>query len=112
MTNQKSISPIRPRITEVDFCAWLGQASPDDVLEYYRGFLAPDTMPHGTRLSERDRAELARVARRAWWASERRLIHLVQRRHGADDYSYFAIARPKPMAALASLSSLLLSDVA
>ena len=112
MMNQKNVSTIRPRIAEIEFCAWLGQAAPGDVLEYHRGFLALDTTPHGTRLSERDRAELSRVARRARWASERRLVHLVQRRHDADDYSYLAIARPKPMAALASLSSLLLPEVA
>ena len=53
-----------------------------------------------------------RVARRAWWASEQKLIHLVQRRHGADDYSYLAIARSKPKQASASLSSLLLAEVA
>jgi hypothetical protein len=71
-----------------------------------------DTMPQGTRLAERERAELARVARRAWWAAERGLIHLVQRRHRSDDYSYLAIARPKPKQASVSLSTLLLAEVA
>ena len=99
-------------VTEFDLCGWVGQAAPGDMLEYHRGFLALDTTPQGTRLAERDRAELARVARRAWWAAERGLIHLVQRRHGSDDYSYLAIARPKPKQASVSLSSLLLADVA
>jgi hypothetical protein len=64
------------------------------------------------RVSPRDRAELVRLARRAWHASERQLIHLVQRRHGPDDYSYLAIARAKPSNTSASLSSLLLAEVA
>jgi hypothetical protein len=102
----------RLRIKEIDLCGWIGQAMPGEILEYHRGFLALDVTPQGTRLAERDRAELCRVARRAWWASEQRLVHLVQRRHGLDDYSYLAIARPKPMSVPASLASLLLEEVA
>ncbi|HEY6992658.1 MAG TPA: hypothetical protein VH397_03020 [Xanthobacteraceae bacterium] len=71
-----------------------------------------DTFSHGSRLVERERAELVRLARRAWLASERKLIHLVQRRHGPHDYSYLAIVRPKPRDTPASLSSLLLAEVA
>jgi hypothetical protein len=103
---------VRLRINETDLCGWIGQAAPGDVLEYYRGFLALDTFSHGTRLPERERAELVRLARRAWWAGEQKLIHLVQRRHGPDDYSYLAIARSKPKTVPASLSSLLLAEVA
>lgn len=102
----------RLQIDETDLCGWIGQAAPGDVLEYYRGFLAMDTFSHATRLTEHERAELVHLARRAWWASEQKLIHLVQRRHGPDDYSYLAIARPKPRHASASLSSLLLAEVA
>jgi hypothetical protein len=100
------------RIDETDLCGWIGQAAPGEALEYYRGFLAMDTFSRAKRLAERERAELVRLARRAWWASEQKLIHLVQRRHGADDYSYLAIARPKPKQASASLLSLLLAEVA
>jgi hypothetical protein len=103
---------VRRRMDETDLCGWIGQAAPGEALEYYRGFLAMDTFSQGTRLTEPERAELKRVARRAWWASEQKLIHLVQRRHGADDYSYLAVARPKPKQASASLSSLLLAEVA
>lgn len=103
---------VQKPLTEIDLCGWIGQAAPGDIFEYHRGFLALDTMPRGSRLPERERAELARVARRAMWAAERGLIHLVQRRHGSDDYSYLAIARPKPKQASVSLSSLLLADVA
>lgn len=103
---------VRKPLTEMDLCGWVGQAAPGDILEYHRGFLALDTMPHGTRLSERDRTELARVARRAWWAADRGLVYLVQRRHRFDDYSYLAIARSKPQHPCVSLSSLLLAEVA
>lgn len=103
---------IRKPLTEIDLCGWVGQAAPGDILEYHRGFLTLDTMPQGRRLAERDRAELARVARRARWAADRGLIHLVQRRHRFDDYSYLAIARPKPKQASVSLSSLLLAQEA
>jgi hypothetical protein len=99
-------------LSEIEFCGWLGQAEPGDTLEYYRGFLLVDANQHSGRLPEHDRAELMRVARRAWLASEQELIHLVQRRHGPDDYSYLAIARPKLNPASASLSSLLFAEAA
>lgn len=104
--------PHKLRLTETDLCGWIGQAAPGEALEYYRGFLALDTFSQATRLAERERVELVRLARRAWWAGEQKLIHLVQRRHGPDDYSYLAIARLKPRSAPASLSSLLLAEVA
>ena len=67
---------------------WLAKAEPGDAVEYHRGFLARDIIGHASRLSEHDRVELARLARSVWWASEQNLIHLVQRRHGPNDYSY------------------------
>jgi hypothetical protein len=103
---------IRLHLKEIELCAWIGQARPGDVLEYHRGFLALDVMRQGTRLSERDRAELTRVGRRAWWAAEQGLVHLVQQRHGPDDYSYLAIARPRPRSAPVALSSLILAEAA
>ena len=110
------ISPTSPaarkQITEIELCGWIGQATPGDVFQYHRGFLVRDTFPHETGLSERDRAALAGLARRARWAADRGLIHLVQRRHGPEDYSYLAFARPKPKNAPVSLSSLLLAEVA
>jgi hypothetical protein len=116
-THQPNVRPqvrpqIRLRLAEIDFCAWLGQASPDDRLEYHRGFLAMDASQHCATLPDQDRRELDRLARRAWWAAERGLVHLVQRRHRSDDYSYLAVARPNPKQASVSLSSLLLTEVA
>lgn len=103
---------VRKPLTEIELCGWVGQAASGDILEYYRGFLALDIARQSTHLPERERAELARVARRAWWAAERGLIHLVQRRHPSGDYSYLAIARPKPNPTAVSLSSLLPAEVA
>ena len=112
--NVISITPAaaEKQIAEIDLCGWIGQAAPGDVFEYHRGFLVRDTFPQETRLSERDRAALARLARRARWAAEAGLIHLVQRRHGPEDYSYLAVARPKPKTVPVSLSSLLKAEVA
>lgn len=112
MRNLKPIPAIRPRITEIDFCAWLGQAGSGDVLIYHRGFLVLDTSLCGRSLDEAGRKELARTARRAWWAAERQLVHLLQRRNGPDDFSYLAIARPRPKTLPASLSSLFLMEAA
>ena len=38
----------RPRLSEIEFCAWVAQAGPGDRLEYHRGFLA---LRHGRRRS-------------------------------------------------------------
>jgi hypothetical protein len=56
--------------------------------------LALDTMPTSSRLSLQDRLELGRVARRALQLAEQKRAHLVQQRHGPDDFSYIVIARP------------------
>lgn len=98
-------------LSEIDLCGWLGQAAPGETLEYYRGYLVIDAIPHGGRLPEQDRAELRRVARRALWASDRGIADLVQRRHGPDDYSYLVIARPRPSDSQ-SLSELLAAEIA
>ena len=100
------------RITEINLCGWIGQASPGAMLEYHRGHLAHDVSPQNKKRGEDERAELLRIARRAWWASEKGLVHLVQRRHGADDYSYLVIARPKPRQPSVPLSSVLFAEAA
>ncbi len=99
-------------LTEIEFCGWIGQASPGAALEYHRGFLALDTLAAAMRLPEEQRQELLRVSRRAMWASEQELVHLVQRRLGPDRFSYLAIARPKLRQERASLSQLLTQEAA
>jgi hypothetical protein len=83
-------------LSEAALCRWLGEALPGDMLAYHRGHLTRDVAATGAKA--RSRAELQRVARRALWASESELVHLVQRRNGPDDYTYLAVARPRPKA--------------
>src|SRR3954452_24324134 len=96
--------------TEIELCAWLSQAAPQDALEYHRGFLALDVDAHNSRLANSDRLELLQLASRARWAAEKRLVHLVQRRLGESRFSYLAIARPRPE--IPALSSMLLAEAA
>jgi hypothetical protein len=97
-------------VTEIDLCAWLGQATPNDALEYHRGFLVLDVDAHISRLANSDRLELIQLASRARWAADRRLVHLVQRRLGENQFSYLAIARPRPKTP--ALSSMLIAEAA
>lgn len=94
-------------LSEAEFCAWLGQAVPGERVEYYRGFLAVDTTRDSSMLPEPDRKELVRLGRRAWWAYEKNLVHLVQRRQGHGCFSYLAIARARPKAEQAALLAVL-----
>ena len=103
---------VRLRLKEIELCGWIGQAVSGDRIEYHRGFLVLDTLPRWTSLPERERTELVRLAARARWAAEQGLVHLVQRRHGPDDFSYFAIARPKPKQPSASIAALIMEEAA
>lgn len=83
-------------ITESDLCRWIGNALPGDRIAYHRGFLCRDC----AELANGKRVELARLAKRARDVADRGLAHLVQQRHGQDDYSYWLVARarhPEPM---------------
>jgi hypothetical protein len=95
MSGQAAIkrAPARLLVSESELCSWLGSAAAGRVLEYYRGFLAIDCSLESGRLSNEDRAALRLVARRTQWAAERNLVHLLQRKHGLDDYTYIAVKR-------------------
>lgn len=95
------------RLDEMGFAGWVGAAAPGDRLEYHRGFLVVDTTPVVSKLADEDRVALRSLARRAWWASEQGLVHLVQERLGPNRFAYVAIARAKPRQAEVSLASLL-----
>lgn len=97
-------------LSESQLCAWIGQSAPGAIVEYHRGFLAIDTMRASSDLTEADRKELVRVGRRAWWAAEKNLVHLVQRRLGPDRFSYLAIARQHPKQLQEKLLTLLAQD--
>ena len=89
----KQIQPFKP-ITEIEFCSWLGQAKPDDILEYHQGFLALDRCVVGAAEQTAHARALHQVAERAFELAERGFIHLIQRRLGPDEFSYLAISRP------------------
>lgn len=97
------VRPIRiqpPRLSEIELCAWVAQASPGAVLEYHRGYLALDRSAFGQFSDSPARAAVALLGTRAHDLAERDLVHLVQLRHGPDDYSYFAVARSRGKRAL------------
>lgn len=107
-----SLVSIRRLLTDIEFCAWMVQAVPGARLTYHCGLLALDAGIDGQTPKSDARRELARVARRAWWAAEKGLIHLVQRRNGPNDFTYLAIARPRTDEVTASLSTFLLKEIA
>jgi hypothetical protein len=72
------------------FRRWLGQAKPGDRLEYHRGCLTVDRSS-ASRLAERERRALTKLADAALKAAEADRVHLVQRRNGPADFSYLAI---------------------
>ncbi len=94
-------------LTDITFCAWVGQAAPGDWLEYHRGFLGIDVMPGMSTLNDKERQRLAALAGAAFRACEAGLVHLVQQRLGPDRFAYLAIARPKPRATPVPLDRLL-----
>ena len=97
-----------PRLTDVDLCAWIAQAEVGDALIYHRGFLVVDADKSVSTLPTDRRLAFRGVADAAFRAAEQGLVHLVQERLETDRFAYIAIARPKPKAATASLSALLL----
>ena len=106
-----AFAPARPRpLTDIEFCAWVGQALPGDRLEYHRGFLGIDVTPVISTLPEPERRQLADLGQAALGAFEKGLVHLVQERVGPDRFAYIAVARPRPKTAAPSLSALLLEE--
>ncbi|MEA3264118.1 MAG: hypothetical protein U9R07_11625 [Pseudomonadota bacterium] len=94
-------------------CAWLDAAEPGERLEYHRGFLARDVdTAKPQRLPEWRRQSLMRLAARARWAAENGVVHLVQIRRGAGDFSYVAIARPKSRKVQSMIAALTLPQAA
>jgi hypothetical protein len=76
---------------EAAFCDWIANALPGVAMIYFRGYLACDRMPSQSPFGDKDRKRLVAVANRALRAAEDGLVHLIQRRHGPQDYSYIAI---------------------
>jgi hypothetical protein len=91
-------------LSAIEFCGWLGQAEPGDVISYHRGFLVLDRVPSKKDLPDVRSAELDLLAKCAMRAAERDLVHLVQRRNASLDFSYLAIARPRPQKVSATVA--------
>ena len=100
-----AIPPSCQPLTEPVLTAWLGAAAAGDRIEYWRGYLAIDANPTGSKLDPEDRRQLGRVAARAFRLAEQGKAHLVQRRHGAGDYSYLLVVRPRPRPVRARFTS-------
>ncbi|MCB8836165.1 hypothetical protein [Aurantimonas sp. VKM B-3413] len=105
----KGVVPARVQraFTDLEFCVWIGQASPGEQFEYHAGFLSVDAAAVMSRLQETDRRRLSALAAATRRASDAKLVHLVQRRLGPNRFAYVAIARPKPRTNPIPLSSLL-----
>lgn len=107
-----SADPQQAPLTEAAFCAWLGAAAPGDIITYHRGALARDTCPQLNTLPPDERIQLARLSSRVLKLAEAGQVHLIQRRHGFEDYEYVAIARRRPRRNAASIAHLLIRDAA
>ena len=107
MIATRTASLLPHRHTEIDLLAWVGQASPGDVLEYHQGFLALDRSPRGDAFRDRERAALGRMASQAMRLAEHGLVHLLQRRVRDERFSYLAIARPRAVSSPLSTSTLI-----
>jgi hypothetical protein len=83
-------------LDETGICDWMAYATPGDALIYYRGHLGHDRMPSTKALPEVMRKKLVGLAARLQQASDEERVHLLQRRHGDDDFSYIAIKSARP----------------
>ena len=84
-------------ISQAAFTSWLLRAHSGERLLYWRGQLAIDASPLASQLDGDDRAELSSVSQLAWNMAQKGWVHLVQQRHGVNDFSYLAIARPRTL---------------
>lgn len=83
-------------VTENDLCDRYADAAPDTVIIYHMGLLARDRDAAASSLTSDARAELDRVAGRAWAMAEQGLVHLLQRRVAPECFAYLAVTRPRP----------------
>lgn len=90
-----AVSTYRPRLLLrlAELHDWLANARPGEVLEYHRGVLARDRLAGASRLPQGQSTELDRLAKAVLTIAETGEGHVLQRRNGADDYTYILIAR-------------------
>jgi hypothetical protein len=96
-------------LDEAALTAWFSAAAAGDRIEYWRGFLAVDANPTGSKLEPDDRRQLGRVAARAFRLAEQGKAHLIQKRHSDADYSYLLVVRPRPRPVRARFASAVVS---
>lgn len=76
---------------DLDLTTWFARAKPGDSVEYWRGFICRDI--------SKDHCPDYKTARaRKTWTMELAdagMAHLVQKRHGTGDYSYFVVKKGK-----------------
>lgn len=96
MVNSYAKSAHQRTLTDIELCAWIGQAMPGEKLEYHRGFLSIDANPLCQAIDPANRRRIDGLARAAYRACDAGLIHLVQHRRGDGDFAYIAVTRPKP----------------
>jgi hypothetical protein len=94
------------------FRIWLRQAKPGDRIEYHQGFLTVDRSPT-SRFADHERRILTKLASTVLKAADASQVHLLQRRHGAGDYSYIAVrARRRAKARAPTMALSLLKKTA
>jgi hypothetical protein len=101
-----------PRVSEIELCAWVAQAEPGATIEYHRGYLALDRSGFGSLGNTPARAAVGLLGARAHDLADRGLVHLVQQRHGPEDYSYIAVARARGKQALPDFASHVITEEA
>lgn len=80
-------------MTPREFYAWLHDPARREPFEYHRGYLAEDIgREHREFAFDRSRPRPAfQVKQVVDAALERHIVRVVQRKHGAGDYSYLAV---------------------
>lgn len=116
MSNIASLpSPAAPAASGLDetaLCRWVGTAAPGQTLTYFRGALARSLCPQLALLDAQQRSVLGKLARRAWKLADEGAAHLLQRRHGFEDYEYVLVARRRPRRSVQSLLPRLVAEAA
>jgi hypothetical protein len=108
----ETIRPLRRPLTEAALRTWLDAAAPGDAITYHRGALARQLCPQLNLLAPDERVRLARLSSRALKLAEAGHAHLVQRRHGFEDYAYILVVRHRPRRNTPSVRPLVLAEAA
>lgn len=103
MTSQDARRSQHAALSAGLFRAWVARAKPGERLEYFRGLLALDRVKGTSSLREAERRKLTAVADHASALAGQGTLHLLQKRHGHADYSYWAVARAPSGAVVARM---------